>query len=258
MSHPEIPTQVARSGYHEHLFAGQRVFAELGGQSSLAGLIALGVTGRRLADDEAALLDDLATVWTVADARIWPMKVARLVASHGGTLEGLAAGFLAFDCTLIGMWAVIPRAAELLIELGDADEEALLAIVRERARLPGFGTPFRSGDERLPPLDRCVELRGRHERPTYRRYRQLAATVLRERELQPNIAAAAAAIFCDLGWSPAEIGAVSSCLGVHMLIAHAHEGAQQRAAVAQRLPPSALRFEGPAPRRSPRAAGGTK
>lgn len=254
MSDADIRTKVARSGYHEHLFAGRRVFAELSGQSSLAALIALGVTGRRLADDEAGLLDDLATVWTVADARIWPMKVARLVASHGGTLEGLAAGFVAFDCTLIGMWAVIPPAAELLLELKEANDEALLAIVRQRKRLPGFGTPFRSGDERLPPLHRCVEQRGRHELPTYRRYQRLAATVLRERGLQPNIAAAAAAIFCDLGWSPAEIGAVSSCLGVHMLIAHAHEGAQQRAASAQRLPASALRYEGPAPRRSPRAS----
>lgn len=77
--------------------------------------------------------------------------------------------------------------------------------------------------------------------------------MLRERGLQPNIAAAAAAIFCDLGWSPDEIGSASSCLGVHMLIAHAHEGAQQRAAVAQRLPAAVVRYAGPAPRRSPRA-----
>ena len=256
---PRVATAVAASSVDEHLFFGRRVFATLAGEHSYASLLSLAIRGEPLSAADSALLADLTTICTVADARIWPMKACRLVASHGGLLGGLAAGLVALGSPLIGPWRAYPAAGAILVDLGLAvDKGADLREVVEKAamahsRLPGFGTPFRSADERLPPLARAVARHGAGERRYWRIFEALADAVRRLRGVEPNVASGAAAVVLDLGFDVDELGAVGLCNAFHMFLAHAREGAAQRAPVLRQLPRDSVVYRGPRRRASPRA-----
>jgi hypothetical protein len=254
---------VAFAGWNEHAYFGWRAFAELTGADPFAGLLALSVSGRRLSREEAALLDDVAASWTIADPRIWPLKVTRLVSSYGRPLAGVAAGLLACDCHYVGGFEVSPAAARLLTsvreQVGDAvdDEEAVAAaLARRPARrlIPdGFGVPFREHDERLPVLRDCLERRGRAGLPYWRLLESMAAVFRRERKVEPNVGAAFAAICLDLGLASDDLGILSVALGTHMFFANAVEGARQQAAVLRCVPEEWVEYVGKEARVSPRA-----
>jgi len=72
---PKLRTRSAHWGYEEHQYFGHAVFAELRGKESLSGLTALSVLGRRLSREACALLDEAAVCLTLADPRIWPLKL---------------------------------------------------------------------------------------------------------------------------------------------------------------------------------------
>lgn len=254
-----IPTRVAALGYPEHRFRGHAVFGELVG-TSYAALVALAVSGRMPDEADAELLDLLAAVTTVADPRIWPLKLARVVASYGGCLAGFSAAQLPLEGERIGP-PITVHAARMLVELHAAldasrDEAAAVArgFVAGRARLVGFGIPMRPEDERYLAL--CAELtrRGRHTGTFYRVHEVLAAAVRAERGLAPNIGIGAAAMLLDLGYSPVEAAAIVHFVNQHVFIANAFEGASQSELRA--LPPEVVRYVGRAPRLSPRACEG--
>lgn len=262
---PEISTRVAAAGTREHLFFGRPVFAEIAGEASLAALVYTGLTGRAISAEDAAVLDAIASAWTVADPRVWPMKVGRIVASYGNTLSGVAAATLAMNCTYIGPWKTIPGAAALLKEVAAevpaSDVHAaglskrLTDLLAERRYLPGFGVPFRPQDERLLPFRRCLERLGRHELRYFALFERLAGWSRDGRGLEPNIAAAVAAALLDLDVKVEEMGALGTALVLHMVLANAHEGAEQQAGMLKELPGESLHYVGKAPRRSPRAGG---
>ena len=257
-------TRVAASAYDEHRFCGARVFAELAGHSTLTSLCALGITGRRLRPEQLGVLDDLAACWTIADPRIWPLKVARIAASHGGVLQGVAAGLLSMDCRYVGVYQTAPAAAALLsavaAEGGHSEDQRGLDQLLERRfaqrrYIPGFGVAFREIDERLVPFEDCLGARGdRQALPFYRLFRRVGCWAVSSRKMPPNIAGAAAAALLDLGFALDEIGALTTSLSLHMFWANAFEGAQERSPWLRCLPPESIRYEGPAPRLSPRAA----
>lgn len=258
-----VRTRVAHAGYHEHRFFGHRVFDELAGNESLAGLVALSISGRRLQPDQAALLDDMATVLTVADPRIWPLKVARLAASYGGALEGLAASMLCLDCLYVGGYRNTPAVAHLLQQLAQqlgpqADDPACVAqAVRagllSKKFIPGFGVPFREKDERVPPLHRCVRRRGRHTLPYWRLQEQVAQLVIDERGLHPNMVLGFVAACLDIGFEADELGTLSILMSLHTQLANATEEGRLASQVLRELPASRVGYAGAAPRRSPRA-----
>jgi len=99
---PVLRTRSAHWGYEEHRYFGHAVFAELRGRESFVGLTALSVLGRRLSADVCALLDEAAVCLTLADPRIWPLKLTRVVAAYGQAIPAAAAGLLIQEGARIG------------------------------------------------------------------------------------------------------------------------------------------------------------
>jgi hypothetical protein len=257
-----IKTRTAHWGWDEHQYFGKAVFAELTGKESLASLVALSVVGRTLPPDCIGLIDEVASVVTLADPRIWPLKLTRLIASYGSTMPAVAAGLLIEEDARIGPWACV-YAAHTLLELRSAlgeklDDpgcvrETVTRLLGSRPFVWGFGTPFRAYDERLVALREHVVRRGRDRLPYYRLMSATADIVRDTRSVEPNLGIALAALFLDIGLTPNQIGALVAALMQHMFFAHAMEGAEHADPGLQRLPVEALDFVGREPRLSPRA-----
>ena len=259
---PAVKTRTGHWGWDEHRYFGHGVFAELTGKQSLAGMLALSVTGRTLPPDCIGLIDDIAGAVTLADPRVWPLKLTRLIASYGSTMPAVAAGLLMEEEARIGPWACV-QAAQMLQQLHAAIganlenplcvSDAVEAQMRTRAFVWGFGTPFRPYDERLVSLREHVKKRGRDQLPYYRIMTAAADIVRDARGVEPNLGIALAALFLDMGMNPQQIGAIVSALMQHMFLAQAVEGASQPHEGLKKLPDEALDYVGRAPRMSPRA-----
>lgn len=258
-----LPTASAHWGWEEHRYFGYRVFAELAGRESLTSLTALSVLGRKLSTEECGVLDDAAACLTLADPRIWPLKLTRVIAAHGGALAGAAAGLLIEQDARIGPWTCA-KSAELLTELRAAlshsnlDDEAVRAVLEpylaQHQFVWGFGTPFRQRDERLVAFRSCLEKRGRQALPYMRLLDSIAKVVIETRQTEPNMGMAIAAALLDLGVDAGEVGPLATALMQHMFFAHAVEGARQAPESLKRLPDECIRYVGRAARLSPRAA----
>lgn len=264
MSEPDKPvlsTSVAWAGWLEHLHFGYEVFRELAGSETYTGLLAIAVTGRRLAPDERAVLDDVAGVLTVAEPRIWPNKVARIVASYGRVIPGMLAGTLCFESELIGPWTTGGTAQNLVglrAEIGDepSDEElegAITRLIERQGRLLGFGVPFRPRDERLMALRACIERRGRADLPYWRLSVRLWESLRRTRRLEPNIGSGVAAALLDVGLVPEQIATLTIALNQNIFVANAFEAAVRREPALQRIPDEHVEYVGAPPRVSRRA-----
>jgi hypothetical protein len=259
-----LDTRVAHAGWEDHVFRGFDVFRDLAGSVSLTNLLSIAVTGRRLTTDEVGLLDDIAAVWTVADPRIWPLKITRLASSYGGTIQGVAAGMLCLDCLYIGVWATSRSAAlwqrGLMRRLGPAfddtarREQALLKELSTIDHVPGYGVPFRAFDERVPPFCRRVEERQRQTLPYWSLYESTTELVRRERGIEPNAIAPAVAACLDLGFTPEHMASIFLPLLTPCFLANAHEGASQAPSLLRRLPDDTVTYVGAPSRRSPRRA----
>ncbi len=257
-----ITTRVAALGFPEHRFRGYAVFGELVAHESTAGLIALAIGGRRLTPEEVAILDDLAAVLLVADPRIWPLKLIRVVASYGGILAGYAAGHMVVEGDRIGP-PTARYAAELLVSLRDAvgdrlDDRDVVAeqarqLVQGRKRLIGYGIPFRAYDERFVALRERVVLRGRAQLPYFRLQEVLTEVVKNERRLPPNIGIGTAALLLDMGFDPVESAAIIHFLNQPVFIANAFEAGTEPSPELRVLPPGTIAYSGRGPRRSPRS-----
>jgi hypothetical protein len=257
-----VKTRTAHWGWDEHRYFGKAVFAELTGKESLASLVALSVVGRSLPPECIGLIDDVAGAVTLADPRIWPLKLTRLIASYGSTLPAVAAGLLMQEEARIGPWACVHAAHTLLdlcAALGDEVDDQLRVAEAVRELLGrcdfvwGFGTPFRRQDERLVALREHVVRRGRDGLPYYRLMNRTADLVREARGAEPNLGIALAAIFLDMGLVPQEIGALVACLMQHMFFAQAVEGARQADPGLRQLSPESLDYVGRPSRTSPRA-----
>lgn len=255
-------THSAHWGWEEHRYFGHQVFEELTGNESLAGLMALSVVGRRLPPALAGVLDDAAAALTLADPRIWPLKLTRVVASYGSMIPALCAGMLMEDEARIGPWAFL-EAAKVLVRLrreldGSLDPARVRAAVEahlaEHRFVWGFGTPFRAKDERLVAFRRCIERRGRDALPHWRLMDAVAEVVRELRHTEPNIGVALAATLLDMELAPEQIGALVVALMQHMFFAHAVEGAEPSRAALRELPETYVTYRGREARVSPRAA----
>lgn len=258
---PELPTRVGFASGTDNHFFGWSVGRELAGNETVTGLIAMAIVGRRIAPEERALLDDIGVVVTVADPRIWPLKLTRLVASYGRTLPAVAAALLCVEGARIGHWTG-GTGAQRLVELykrigGRVDDRQ--AIEREAedvlsadGRLMGFGVPFREEDERVLALARCLETRQRTGLPYWTLFRGVQSVIFERRGLQPNISLAVGAACLDLGFSPRHASLLSAALGQTDYLANAVEGATQHPTVLQKLPVDHVHYVGVPARTSPR------
>ncbi len=258
----DITTRVARADWGENHFRGYRVNGQLVGTDGWASVLSLAAGGPRLGKEDAALVEDLAICSLAADPRIWPLKAARLVATYGSAFAGIASGHLLLAGAMMGPEPT-GAAANLLIELatklGDrADDPAavqeLVDDLLANGRVPGFGVAFRGADERVNAIKGCIATRGRESGPYWRLLSALEAAVRARRELHVNLGLAAAAVLLDVGMRPDTITFVMSAYLDVCFYANAVEGAEQKSEVLRRLPDDAVRYEGPPPRVSPRAA----
>ncbi len=258
---PPIVTRVAHAGHDDHRFCGFLLFEELAGREPCAGLLALSILGRRLPPEECAVLDDLAAVTSVADPRIWPLKLTRLVAEFGSAQTAVAAGNLSLEGAIIGPW-VCEDAATLLLQIGADvgdrvdDEEVVRRALLDRIGVshpPGWGVPFREADERLAALRICLERRGRTGLRAWSLLEACTRVLRRERKLEPNITLGVAAACLDLGAPPNSIGILMTVLVQTVFVANAVEAARQAPTVLRRLPDHVISYVGKPPRTSPRA-----
>jgi hypothetical protein len=259
---PPLTTRVGHADWGDNRYCGFSVGAELAGTETIAGLIALATTGRRLAPEERAVLDDIAVAMTVADARIWPLKMTRVVSSYGGSLAAVAAANVCLEEAYVGHWTSGDAAVLLSALRAEAPELTVAAMrepldrrFREGVRLIGFGVPFRPEDERVRMLRECLVRRGRTGLPYWRTLEAASGAARVLRNLEPNIGLAVAAACLDLGFTPRQISLVCVALGQTDYVANAVEGGEQRPAVLRRLPDAAIEYVGKANRTSPREAG---
>ncbi|HVR20325.1 MAG TPA: hypothetical protein VMS65_11530 [Polyangiaceae bacterium] len=258
-----VTTRTAHMGWDEHRYFGRAVFADLTGKESLTYLVALSILGRELPRDCYPVLDDAACALTLADPRIWPLKLTRLVASYGSTVPATAAGLLIEERARVGPWACA-KAAEVLTSFeariaGRASEPAhVRSVVKtylaEHRFVWGFGTPFRARDERLIAFGGCIAQRGKSEGRYWRALGLVADEIREARGTEPNIGMAIAAAFLDMGMTPREVGAMATALMQHMFFAHAVEGAGDSGHALKLLPDECVSYVGREPRSSPRAA----
>ena len=117
-----VTTRTAHMGWDEHRYFGRAVFEDLTGKESLTYLMALSILGRELPRDCYPVLDDAACALTLADPRIWPLKLTRLVASYGSTVPATAAGLLIEERARVGPWTCA-KAAEILSSFEAANRE---------------------------------------------------------------------------------------------------------------------------------------
>ncbi|MFT3769886.1 MAG: hypothetical protein QM820_31025 [Minicystis sp.] len=257
-----IPTRVGWSLPGDHYWFGRLLGAELAGNTGVPQLLAHAVGSGDLDNEALAVLDDLATVMSVADPRIWPLKLGRVVASYGNGMAAIAAVELAFDSDYIGPWTC-RQAAQLLVDLREelgpeietpaAVERAVLRRLGQKGRLIGFGVPARGEDERVVALRACMTKRGRRHLPAWALLEQVSEVLYRERRLRPNIGLGVGAAALDAGFQPDQIGYLAVALMQNVIVANAVEGAAQAPAVLRQLPAGTVIYKGAPPRRSPRA-----
>ena len=267
MEKPALLTRVGHAEWGDNRFHGQSVARDLAGRESVTGLLAMAMGGRRLEPEERAVLDDLATVITVGDPRVWPLKLVRVASAYGGAMAAVAAGTVSFAGARVGYPAaglaaeVLAKIAERIAGARSTGHEAAEAILGDECnrlladggRPYGFGVPFRPRDERLVMLAERVAARGRCHLSHWRIFEQITETIRRMRGLEPNVGLGAAAVCLDIGFKPVQIGPLVTALGAADFWANAVEGAEQAPASLQILPRGSVNYIGPAPRSSPRA-----
>jgi hypothetical protein len=200
-----------------------------------------------------SVLRVLAVCLTSPDARVWPLKLTRLLSSHGDAAVGFFAAQLVSSGRTMGP-GTVTGAAALLKQwalLDDDGRAALLATARAQPKLrwAGFGVPFRATDERLVALRSAIAstpaAAGRH----WMAMAQLVDEVAGFSSASPNVILGTAALLLDLGVVPDQCGVGVSMLVSHMFLAHAVEASSTDAAL-QTLPSSSVSYAGPGPRSS--------
>ncbi len=217
-------------------------------------LVALGVADPSPAAREALRLAMLGTM--SPDARVWPLKLTRLLASHGDPLAGFFGAQLVSAGKVMGPGAAL-HAARALRYIGDVvgddptDAELTAAIAAWKARcggrIGGFGVPFRDIDERRVHLLRLIA-GGPLAGGRYFRLHERVAAVMHP--LQPNVALTVAALFLDVGIDAERAGVALAVMMSHVFLGHALEAADQDGARLHDLPADVVEYRGVAPRRT--------
>lgn len=224
--------------------------------------MALSILGRRLSPELCGVLDDAVGVMTLADPRIWPLKLTRVVGSYGGFLAALSAGTLAENEARIGPWACVDASKVLCALHAELDgrqddlpyvREVLAAYRKKHRFVWGFGTPYRGRDERVIAFRRCMERRGRQRLPYYRTMEVVAVAMKEATKAEPNIGGVLSSALLDMGLEPEQVGTMVVALAQHMFFAQAIESCRNPNLELRELPPEYILYSGREPRVSPRA-----
>jgi hypothetical protein len=217
-------------------------------------MLVCGVTGRLYSPAEIAIVDDIVTTMSSADARLWPFKIARLAAAYGGAMYGAAATLVASEGAVFGarrFEAVANNLVEWKRRAGEGtlDDDALTAVIAKGT--PGFGVLYGPTDPRFDALLRQAELRGRGAL-RFATLSRRAASLARQRGVEPHAFVAVSALCLDLEMTPVQVGLVGMLALFHVALAHAGESARVPEPRLQEVPLPSVRYVGSPPRTSPR------
>ena len=227
----KIETRVGLIQADDNRFLGRSVCEELYPTVTDLGELwgrALGLTFADPLDREALRLCALAT--TSPDARVWPLKLSRLLASAGEPVAGYVGAQLLNSSRLMGP-GVGRGCAEALCFVADREEalglEGALLAWKERSggRMMGFGVPLRPTDERLRALWGWVEASPLSARPWWQRGLRVAEVGRRVFGAEPNIALGLAALMLDAGLPADRCGLAIGLFTGPAFLAHAIEAA---------------------------------
>lgn len=218
------------------------------------------VLGASLTASTRETLRIIAVCLTSPDARVWPLKLTRLLASWGDPVAGFFAAQLVTSGVQVMGPGTVTAAAEALSALAEASRstattwtEALAAVrARHQGRVPGFGVPFRAEDERLVAMRPLVRAAGLDDRAHWRLHERVVADLS---PVPPNVALGVAALLLDVGVAPAHAGIALSQLMSHVFLGHALEAARSDAALHD-LGPEHVEYVGAPPRHSGRGGEG--
>lgn len=260
---PERPIQrVGHIGYDDNRFCGASVFGELTERVDQPfELMAVGFGLPPLDDDGREILRALALCLTSADARVWPLKLTRILSSYGNPFAGFFGAQLANYSERMGPGTASNGAGSLrwmLEQLPAAPSPAeVRAVVAEhletRGRIAGFGVPFRKQDERLLALHRLLSGHPAQQGRAWRLHLQIIEVMREREELEPNIVFPMSALLLDLGLSAERTGLFATMLMGHTFAAHAVEASEQDGALLRELGAEHVEDGSRPPRRSPRA-----
>lgn len=189
------------------------------------------------------------------DARVWPLKLTRLLASHGEPLVGYFGGQLVSAGKLMGPGTGTGAAQGLAwvgAQVGEdpSDETVAQAVAAYRARagrFSGFGVPFRDQDERRTA---ALRLAGDGPIAAGRYWRLHLQVVTAMHPLPPNCALTFAAMLLDIGVAAEHVGVAMAALMAHVFLGHALESARQDGARLHTLPAALVAYRGAPPRAS--------
>jgi hypothetical protein len=219
--------------------------------ASDATLVALGV-------EVTAEAREAARIVTIAglspDARVWPLKLTRLLASYGDPLAGYFGAQLVSAGNVMGPGAVTMAAHGLEWVREHAGDDGTDAQVkdavaswcaRSNGRFAGFGVPFRDVDERRVAVLQLVGDGPLARLPFWRVHERIVKVMA---PLRPNVAISFAAMLLDIGVAADHGGIALSMLMSPNFLAHALEAAAQDGARVNALPASCISYRGMAPR----------
>jgi hypothetical protein len=218
------------------------------GSSTDAVLVALGITELDAHSRDVARI--VAVCLTSPDARVWPLKLTRLLASYGNPMVGLFGGQLATAGKVMGPGAAIQSGHGLVwisqqIEGSPTDPQIAEVVAawcaRGNGRFGGFGVPFREIDERRTAMLRMVE----GTSIVHGHYWKLHKRVVQAMNpVQPNCVISMSAALLDIGVHPDDLGAAFAILMTHIFLAHAREACAIDGSRAYALPPECVDYKG--------------
>jgi hypothetical protein len=204
---------------------------------------------------EAREVARLLTICSLSpDARVWPLKVTRLLASYGDPLAGHFGGQLLLASNTMGPGCATMAARGLVWVHEHAGEGATDAQVEDAIaewlaqsgdRFAGFGVPFRDADERRTGLLHLVGQGPVTRRPFWRLHERIVEAMA---PVKPNVLISLAAMLLDIGVSADHSGIAVCTLTSPIFLAHALESARQDGARLNALPASCVSYQGRGPR----------
>ena len=210
-----------------------------------ASAAAWSIAGVELSALDARLLEQLGVNTQLLDPHIWPLAVARRIASHGGPLArsligGVAALFTS-NITIepVGAFMRFLDETQSAVARGESVESFVAAQLRRRRTIAGFGRPVLGPDERVP---HALRLAKRHRRGTGDSVllaQAVEGELRRSKGLVINSAGLQGAIMRDMGFLPDAAAAICALYFLVPLLAQHAFVVERR--VASRPRPGAKR-----------------
>ncbi len=184
------------------------------------------------------------------DARIWPLKLTRLIASYGDPAAGYFGGQLVSTGKIMGPGTMVGAAkglAWIAEQVGEDPSDAVVAEAlaawraRSGGRMAGFGVPFRAHDERRVAVLQMAKATPIERRRHWRLHEQVVLAMVGH---EPNCVVTFAGMLLDVGVAPELCGLALSVAMGHVFLAHAVEASTVDGERAHAIPVEQVEYRG--------------